>query len=185
MGGSPCGTSPSSFTPRASRPSQPEARMPPTTTNNATGLFFRKIFPRISTASAMPPTVSEVGLVSLRCFRKLPQFTQKLPCAPWMPHNLGNCVLARNSATPHLNPTITLSEMKLMIEPALTSQAMKAMTATSMAVADASATNRVVSPPAMSPSDAPTSSEMAEVTVMVVWRELQNSQKTSPPNKHA
>ncbi len=55
----------------------------------------------------------------------------------------------------------------------------------SNAVADASATNRVVSPPAMSPSDAPTSSEMAEVTVMVVWRELQNSQKTSPPNRHA
>ena len=59
-----------------------------------------------------------------------------------MPNNLGNCVLARNSATPHLNPTITLSEMKLTIEPALTSQAMKAMSATSKAVPAASALNR-------------------------------------------
>ena len=36
-----------------------------------------------------------------------------------MPNNLGNWVLARNSATPHLNPVITLSEMKFTIEPAL------------------------------------------------------------------
>ena len=102
-----------------------------------------------------------------------------------MPKSLGNCVLARKSATPHLNPTITLSEMKLMIEPALTSQAMKAMSATSKAVPAASALNRVVSPPAISPSEAPTSRDIAEVTVMAVCRELQNSQKTSPPNKHA
>ena len=94
-------------------------------------------------------------------------------------------MLARNSATPHLKPTITLSEMKLTIEPALTSQAMKATSDTSSAVPAASAPNRLVSPPAISPSDAPISSEMAEVTVMAVWRELQNSQKTSPPNRHA
>ena len=81
MAGSPCGTSPSSFTPRASRPSQSEATMPPTTTNNATGLFLRKIFPSTSTARAIPPTVSEVGLVSPRCFRKVPLFSQKLPWA--------------------------------------------------------------------------------------------------------
>ena len=93
--------------------------MPPTTTNNATGLFLRKIFPSTSTASAAPPTASEAGLVSPRCLRKLPLFSQKLPCAPWMPNNLGNCVLARNSATPHLKPIITLSEMKLTIDPAL------------------------------------------------------------------
>ena len=66
-----------------------------------------------------------------------------------MPNNLGNCVLARNSATPHLNPTITLSEMKLTIEPALASQAMKAISATSRAVPAASALNRLVSPPAI------------------------------------
>ena len=102
-----------------------------------------------------------------------------------MPNNLGNWVLARNSATPHLNPTITLSEMKLTIEPALTSQAMNAMSATSNAVPAASALNRVVSPPAIPPSDAPTSREMADVTVIAVCRELQNSQKTNPPNKHA
>ena len=115
----------------------------------------------------------------------MPLFSQKLPCAPWKPNSFGNCVLARNSATPHLNPTITLSEMKLTIAPALASQAMNAMSATSRAVPAASAPNRVVSPPAISPSDAPTSSEMAEVTVMAVCRELQNSQKTSPPNRHA
>ncbi len=102
-----------------------------------------------------------------------------------MPNNLGNWVLARNSATPHLKPTITLSEIKLIIEPALASHATNAMSATSKAVAAASAPNRFTSPPAIPPSDEPMSREMAEVTVMVVCRELQNSQKTSPPNKHA
>ena len=124
-------------------------------------------------------------MVSFRCLTKLPLFTQKFPCAPWMPNNFGNCVLARNSATPHLKPVITLSEMKLTIEPALASQAMKAMSATSKAVPAASALKRVVSPPAISPNDAPTSSEIADVTVIDVCRELQNSQKTNPPNKHA
>ena len=142
--------------------------MPPSTTNNATGLFLRKIFPRTSTASAAPPIVSDVGLVSCRCFTKLALFTQKLPWAPWMPNNLGNCVLARKNATPHLKPTITLSEMKFTIEPALANQATKAMSATSKAVPAASALNRLVSPPAISPNDAPTSREMAEVTVMTV-----------------
>ena len=42
-----------------------------------------------------------------------------------------------------------------------------------------------MSPPAISPSEAPTNNEIAEVTVMVVCRELQNSQNTKPPNKHA
>src|SRR6267142_2770088 len=102
-----------------------------------------------------------------------------------MSNNLGNWVLARKSATPHLNPTITLSEMKLMTEPALTSQAMKAISATSKAVPAANALNRVVSPPAISPSEAPTSKDIADVTVTAVCRELQNSQKTSPPNKQA
>ena len=36
-----------------------------------------------------------------------------------------------------------------------------------------------------SPSDVPTSSDMAEVTVIAVCRELQNSQKTSPENMQA
>ena len=56
-----------------------------------------------------------------------------------MPNNLGNCVLARNRAIPHLNPTITLSEMKLTIEPALAAQAANPMSATSKAVPAASA----------------------------------------------
>ncbi len=102
-----------------------------------------------------------------------------------MPNNFGNCVLARKRATPHLKPTITLSEMKLTIEPALASQARNAMSATSKAVPAARALNRLVSPPAISPNDAPTSREMAEVTVTTVCRELQKSQKTSPPNKQA
>src|SRR5262245_31880458 len=102
-----------------------------------------------------------------------------------MPHNFGNCVLARNSATPHLKPIMTLSEMKLMIEPAFTNQAMMAMSPTRMAVPAARAENRVGSPPEIVPSVEPINKEMAEVTVMVVCRELQNSQKTNPPNKHA
>ena len=76
-------------------------------------------------------------------------------------------MLARKSATPHLNPTITLSEMKFTIEPAFASHATKAMSATSKAVLAASALNRVVSPPEISPSDAPMSREMADVTVIV------------------
>jgi len=75
--------------------------------------------------------------------------------------------------------------MKLMIEPALTSQAMMAMSPTRMAVPAASAVNRVGSPPEMVPNVEPINSEIAEVTEMVVCRELQNSQKTSPPNMHA
>ncbi len=75
--------------------------------------------------------------------------------------------------------------MKFTIEPALNSQAIKAMSATSTAVPAANALNRLVSPPAIPPNDAPMSSEMADVTVIVVCRELQNSQKTSPPNRHA
>src|SRR2546429_9317985 len=102
-----------------------------------------------------------------------------------MPNNLGNCVLARNRATPHLNPTITLSEMKLTIEPALTSQAVKAMHATSTAVPAASALKRLVSPPAIPPNDAPTSSEIADETVVGVCREIHNNHKTSPPKQHA
>src|SRR6266403_4795992 len=185
MAGSPCGTSPSSFTPRASRPSKPEATMPPTTTNMATGLFLRKIFPSTSAASAAPPMASDVGLVSLRCDRKKPLFSQKLACAPWIPNNLGNCALARISATPHLYPTSTLSEMKLTIEPVLNSQAMNAISATSTAVPAASALNREVSPLAIPARDEPINSEMAEVTEIAVCWELQNSQNTSPENRQA
>src|SRR5678816_10631 len=80
---------------------------------------------------------------------------------------------------------MTLSEMKFTIAPAFTSHAMKAMSATSNAVPAASAPNRAVSPLAISPSDAPIKSEIADVTEIAVCRELQNSQKTRPPNKHA
>src|SRR5204862_2303668 len=44
---------------------------------------------------------------------------------------------------------------------------------------------RAGSPPDISPTVAPISSEIAEVMVTVVCRELQNSQNTSPPNRHA
>ena len=75
--------------------------------------------------------------------------------------------------------------MKLTIAPAFTSQATKAIAATVNAVHAASAPKRLASPPAMAPSDEPIKSEIADVTVMAVCRELQNSQKTSPGNKHA
>lgn len=58
----------------------------------------------------------------------------------------GQLRAGENSATPHLNPVITLSEIKLMIEPALTSQAMNAMSAMSRAVPAAKAPNRLASP---------------------------------------
>jgi hypothetical protein len=37
----------------------------------------------------------------------------------------------------------------------------------------------------MLPSDAPSTSEIADVTVIAVWRELQRSQKTRPEKRHA
>jgi len=86
---------------------------------------------------------------------------------------------------PHLKPTSTLSEIKFTITPALASHAMKASTPTIRAVHDARAQNLEASPPARSPSDAPTSTEIAEVTVIAVCRELQNNQKTRPENRHA
>src|ERR1043166_3948953 len=185
MGGKPCGTFPSSFTPRAPNESADAATIPPTTTKSDTGLFFKKILPKMSTASAVPPTRSDVGLVSCRCLKKLLLFSQKSPCAPGKPRSLGSCVLARKRATPHLKPVITLSEMKFTMTPAFTSQAMNAIEATSNAVPAASAPKRVVSPAAISPSDAPVSNEIADVTVTTVYRELQNNQKSSPPNRHA
>jgi hypothetical protein len=53
--------------------------MPATTTNNDMGSFLRQSFPSTSTASAVPPTVSAAKLVSFRCFRKVPLFSQKSP----------------------------------------------------------------------------------------------------------
>src|SRR6201981_1361392 len=84
---------------------------------------------------------------------------------------------------PHLNPTRTLSEMKFTITPAFTSQAMKAITPTINAVHDANAQKREASPPPRSPNDAPTNTEIADVTVIAVCRELQNSQKTRPEKR--
>ncbi len=94
-------------------------------------------------------------------------------------------MLARKSATPLLKPVITLSEMKCTITPAFASQAMKAMSDTSKAVPAASAAKRITSPPVISLSDEPMTSEMAEVTETVVKREPQKIQKMSPPNRHA
>ena len=63
--------------------------------------------------------------------------------------------------------------------------AINAMSATSNAVAAANPANREASPLAIPEREEPISTEMADVTVMTVCRELQNSQKTKPPNKHA
>ena len=87
--GSPWGTSPSDFTPRASRPSHVDARVPPSTTKSATGLFLRRILPRTSTAREMPPMVREAGLVSCRCLKKWALFSQESPCSPWKPNSFG------------------------------------------------------------------------------------------------
>ena len=120
MAGSPCGTSPSSFTPRTSSPSSvrghdaadhDEQRHRPVLEEDLARAQHDQRRRRRWRATA--------GLVSCRCLKKWPLFSQKLPCAPWKPNSLGNCVLARKSATPHLNPTITLSEMKFTIVPAL------------------------------------------------------------------
>src|ERR1044071_9490306 len=75
--------------------------------------------------------------------------------------------------------------MKWTMTPALASQAMKAISDTSKAVAAASAAKRIVFPPVISPRDAPITSEIAEVTEIVVRREPQKIQNTRPPNKQA
>lgn len=110
---------------------------------------------------------------------------QKSPWPPAKPKSLGNCVATSTSATPVLNPTSTVSEIKLTTTPARTTHATSAIAATRMAVHAASDANRCGSPPARPPSDVPISSEIAEVTVIAVWRELQNSQNTRPEKRQA
>src|SRR5215475_14763576 len=184
-GGNPCGTSPSTFTPRLPTSIIEATRIPATTTNNAIGLFLRNRLPRSNRISAPTPSKSDAEFVSPRCEKKCPDRSRKSPCEPLKPKSFGNCVLAINKAIPHLNPTRTLSEMKFTITPALASQAMNATTPTISAVHDANAQNREASPPARSPSDAPTKTEIADVTVIAVCRELQNNQKTRPENRQA
>ena len=75
--------------------------------------------------------------------------------------------------------------MKFTTEPACASQARNAIAAVSSAVLAAIAPKRAGSPPAMLPSDEPMSSEIADVTLIHVCCELQKSQNTRPPNKHA
>src|SRR3954447_18135736 len=110
---------------------------------------------------------------------------QKLECPPLNPKSLGSWVEASTQATPVLNPIRTVSEMKLTITPARISQAASAIAATSRAVHAANAPKRDTSPLASSPREVPISREMAEVTVIEVCRELQNSQKTKPEKRHA
>ena len=62
---------------------------------------------------------------------------------------------------------------------------MNAVAAASKAVHEASATNRLVSPEAISPKLDPISREMAEVTLTAVCRELQKSQNTNPEKRTA
>ena len=110
---------------------------------------------------------------------------QKPPSPPLNPQSFGICVLASTNAMPHLNPMSTVSDTKFTTAPPFTSQARTANTATSSAAPIASAAKRAASPPASSPIEVPTSSEIADVAVMAVWRELQNAQKTRPPNRQA
>ena len=120
--GSPRGTSPRRATPRASSWKARAATIPPTTTSSATGRCFKAgtVRPASSTASAATPSASDVAFVLPSPEIKWPARSQKSPWPPLYPNNLGNCVLARNSATPHLKPTSTVSEKKLTTVPART-----------------------------------------------------------------
>src|SRR5262249_27708292 len=152
------------------------------TTKSATGLFLTKRSPSSSSASALPPTVRASRFVSPRCEKKWPLRSQKSPWVPLKPKSFGNWVLAKYSATPHLKPTRTVSEMKSTTTPAFTNQERNASTATSNAVQAASAAKRAGSPPENSPSDVPMSSDMAEVQVIANGRELEDSHNDSPEN---
>ena len=94
-------------------------------------------------------------------------------------------MLARCSATPVLKPIMTVSEMKFTRLPAPQSQATKASAADEErgGRGQRGVARRVA--PARAPSEVPTSSEIAEVTVTAVCRELQKSQKTRPANRQA
>ena len=72
-----------------------------------------------------------------------------------------------------------------MALPARTSQAANAIAAIMIATQAANAAWRAGSPALNSPTDAPISSDSADVTVMTVCFELQKSQKTSPEKRHA
>ena len=84
-----------------------------------------------------------------------------------------------------MNPRSAVSEMKFTMPPARTKRATNASAATNTAVPAASTPNRAGSPPVMAPSEEPTSSEIAEVTVTEVCRELVNNQNTRPEKIHA
>src|SRR3954464_2737640 len=111
--------------------------------------------------------------------------SQKFPCAPLKPQNFGNWVLINCKATPALNPVMTVSEMNFTIAPARKIQATNAAAAASRAVHDARAANRLGSPFAIPPRLEPMRSEIADVTVIAVWRELQKIQNTRPEKRQA
>ena len=73
----------------------------------------------------------------------------------------------------------------MITTPARIYHARKAIPATKSAVADASAANLEMSPPAIVPKEAPISREMAEVTVTTVLEELEKNQKNNPAAKQA
>ena len=63
----------------------------------------------------------------------------KLPLPPGIPNSFGSCVEAICSATPALNPTSTVSAMKLTITPSRSAQASPHAPATMIAVVAARA----------------------------------------------
>ena len=73
----------------------------------------------------------------------------------------------------------------MVAAPARTIHARRPIAATMSAMHAASAPKRAGSPPANAPSEEPSSSEIAEVTVIAVCRELLNIQNTRPENRHA
>ena len=75
-----------------------------------------------------------------------------------------------------MKPTSTVSEKKLIALPARTSQAAIAIAAIMSAVHAANAAWLAGLPALSSPTDAPIKSDSADVTVMTVCFELQNSQ---------
>src|SRR5947209_1236302 len=65
------------------------ARIDPTTTKSATGRLGKKRLPRMSNASAASPIATDGPLVYPMCRMKRSIRSQKFPCAPLKPKNLG------------------------------------------------------------------------------------------------
>ncbi len=127
-------------------------------------------------------TGREGRCVSPRCLRKAPKRSQKSPpCPPLIPKSFGNCVLARLQGDPRLETEHHRLGDEVHRRPG---PGEKGDHRDEQGGAGDMLAWRVGSIGQTAEVE-PIRSEIAEVTVMEVCRELQKSQKTRPPKRQA